>query len=222
MQSPQQHMAQNLQHMVQIPQQIGADGGLRATVGRDTGAIPRPNNLFYFPRTNYQDRIVSSTPPTHAQSIRRSPNLSPINSRAPPGFAYPQHEQGPNQAQNTRLNSSGNVSAPVSQTLETQTGRLAPPRNPQVNTSGQFKPIKGTKYLPTSAPGCILNTKKDQEISSDMWLKASLDLAWEASGHIPPSVLITHLENFNFHSQAITPFILDRLNTNVLLWPSEI
>ena len=55
-----------------------------------------------------------------------------------------------------------------------------------------------------------------------MWLKASLDLAWEASGHIPPSVLITHLENFNFQSQAINPFILDRLNTNVLLWPSEI
>ena len=55
-----------------------------------------------------------------------------------------------------------------------------------------------------------------------MWLKASLDLLWEASGHIPPSVLITHLENFNFQSQAINPFILDRLNTNVLLWPSEI
>ena len=106
--------------------------------------------------------------------------------------------------------------------METQNGHLAPPRNPQVNTSGQFKPIKGTEYLLTSAPGCILNTKKDQEIASEMWLKASLDLLWESSGHIPTSALITHLENFNFQSQAINPFILNRLRTNVLLWPSEI
>ena len=152
-----------------------------ATIGRDTGAIPQPNNLFYFPRTNHQDRILSSTPPTHAQSVHRPPNLSPIHSRPPPGFTNPQHEQGSNLAQNTRLNRNvenilGNVSAPVNQTLVTKTGCLDPPRNPQVNTSRQFKPIKGTEYLPTSAPGCILNTKKDQEIASEMWLKASLDL----------------------------------------------
>ena len=55
-----------------------------------------------------------------------------------------------------------------------------------------------------------------------MWLKAMLDLTQEATGHIPRPVLITHLEKFNFHSQAITPFLLERLKTNVLLWPSEI
>ena len=75
--------------MAQIPQQIGADGGLRATIGRDTGAIPRPNNPFYFPRTNHQERILSSTPPTHAQSVHRPPNLSPIHSRPPLGFTHP-------------------------------------------------------------------------------------------------------------------------------------
>ena len=47
-------------------------------------------------------------------------------------------------------------------------------------------------------------------------------MTWEATGHIPQSVLITHLQKFNFHSQAITPFILERIQTNVLLWPSEI
>ena len=101
--------------------------------------------------------------------------------------------------------SSGNINAPVNQTLGTQTGRLAPPRNLQVDASSQFKPIKGSEYLPTSTPGGILNTRKDQMIASEIWLKASLDLLWEASGHIPPSVLITHIENFNFQSQAINP-----------------
>ena len=55
-----------------------------------------------------------------------------------------------------------------------------------------------------------------------MWLKASLDLAWEASGHIPRAALITHLENFTFQSKAITLFLLERLKNNMLLWPSEI
>ena len=99
---------------------------------------------------------------------------------------------------------------------------VRPPRIPQGNKSEQFKPIKGAEYLPTSAPGCILNSKDDQEIASEMWLKASLDLLWESSGQIPTSALITHLEKFNFQSQAINPFILNRLRTNVLLWPSEI
>ena len=55
-----------------------------------------------------------------------------------------------------------------------------------------------------------------------MWLKASLDLLWESLGHIPIPALIRHLENFNYQSQAINPFILDKLRTSVLLWPSEI
>ena len=115
-QSPQQN-AQQLQHslqqqLVQNPQQqpvqnlqqIGADGGLRADADRGPGAIPRPGNPFYIPTTNNQDRIISSTPPTQAQYVHRSPNLSPINLRAPPGFVYPPQEQGPNQVHNTRLN----------------------------------------------------------------------------------------------------------------------
>ena len=55
-----------------------------------------------------------------------------------------------------------------------------------------------------------------------MWLKASLDLIWEASGHIPRTALITHLEKFTFQSKAITPFLLKRLRNNMLLYQSEI
>ena len=106
--------------------------------------------------------------------------------------------------------------------VETRNGRPAPVRIPQENTSEQFKPIKGAEYLPKSAPGCILNSRNDQEVASEMWLKASLDLLWESSGQIPTHVLITHLERFNFQSKAINPFILNRLRTNVMLWPSEI
>ena len=160
MQNPQQQPVQNLQ-------QIGADGGLRAD--RGPGVIPRPGNPFYVPITNNQDRIISSTPPTQAQYVHRSPNLSPINLRAPPGVVYPPQEQGPNQVHNTRLNrnvenNSEYDRAQISQTrdpLEIQNGRQAPPRNPQGNTSGQFKPIKGAEYLPTSAPGYVLNSKND-------------------------------------------------------------
>ena len=55
-----------------------------------------------------------------------------------------------------------------------------------------------------------------------MWLKASLDLMWEASGHIPRTALINHLEKFTFQSKAITPFLLERLRNNMLLYQSEI
>ena len=94
----------------------------------------------------------------------------------------PQHEQGFIQAQPRRLvrnleNSFVN--------LENERAQVNQNRNPHVNTSGTFKPIKGTDSLPLSVPGRILSTKKDQEIASEMWLKASLDLMWEASGHIP-------------------------------------
>ena len=169
------------------------------------------------------DRILSSTPPAHAQHVHRTLNVSPINLQTPPGFVYPQHEQGSNQANNTKLNRNAeNDRAQVNQNKNpqgTQNGLRAPPRNPHVNMSEQFRPIKGTEYLPMSVPGCILTTREDQKIASEMWLKATLDLTWEATGHIPRSVLITHLQKYNFHSQAITPFILERIQTNVLLWP---
>ena len=106
--------------------------------------------------------------------------------------------------------------------LEMQNGRQAPPSNPQGHTLRPFKPIKGAEYLPTSAPGGILNSHDEQLLASEMWLKASLDLLWESLGHIPIPALIRHLENFNYQLQAINPFILDKLRTNVLLWPSEI
>ena len=53
-------------------------------------------------------------------------------------------------------------------------------------------------------------------------LKASLDLAWEATGYIPRQTLIYNLENFTFRSKAITPFMIDRLRNRKLLYPSEI
>ena len=70
------------------------------------------------------------------------PNLSPINLRSPPGFVDPQHEQRSSQAQPRRLGRNlennlvnlGNKRAQVSQN-----------RNPHVNISGNFKPIKGTE-----------------------------------------------------------------------------
>merc|ERR1712112_796941 len=75
---------------------------------------------------------------------------------------------------------------------------------------------------PRSVPGCVLNTKRDHEIAAEMWLKASLDLAWEDRGHIPLSVLINHLENFPFRSKAITHMMIERLKNKKLLYPSEI
>ena len=55
-----------------------------------------------------------------------------------------------------------------------------------------------------------------------MWLKASLDLMWEASGYIPCTALINHLESFTFQSKAITPFLIERLRNHHLLYQSEI
>ena len=52
-------------------------------------------------------------------------------------------------------------------------------RATNTDTSGIFSPIKGIQTLPQSMPGNVLTTKKDQELASEMWLKASLDLAWE-------------------------------------------
>ena len=82
--------------------------------------------------------FVASTPPAQVQSVHRSPNLSPISvraqqtPRAPPGFA------------------------------ESEQGRQAPWSNAQNNILELFKPIKGSEYLPESAPGCILNSKEEQ------------------------------------------------------------
>lgn len=91
----------------------------------------------------------------------------------------------------------------------------------QINI-GMFDPIEGIDILPINVPGRILSTRKDQEIAMEMWLKASLDLIWEASGHIPRAALLNHLEKFNFLSKAITPFLLERLRNNMLLYQSEI
>ena len=60
--------------------------------------------------------------------------------------------------QDTGLNkdvesNSGNVNATVNQTLGTQTGRLAPPRIPQIDVYRQFKPSPGfTHPQPISVP----------------------------------------------------------------------
>ena len=93
-QSLQQQFVQNPQQQpVQNLQQIGADGGLRAD--RGPGAIPRPGNPFYVPTTNVANTpttYIASTPPAQAQYVHRSPNLSPISLRAPPGFVSPPHE----------------------------------------------------------------------------------------------------------------------------------
>ena len=67
-----------------------------------------------------------------------------------------------------------------------------------------------------------MNSNEEQLLASEMWLKASLDLLYESSGHIPIPTLITHLEKFTYQSHAINPFIINRLKTNALLWPSEI
>ena len=167
-----QQVAQSPQQIAQFPQTVGAGGGIGenagvgVVVGRAPGALPKPGNPFYIPRADNPDRILSRTPPAHAQHVHRTLNVSPINLQTPPGFVYPQHEQGSNQAQNTRLNrNSENNRAQVSQNRnpqDTQNGLRAPPRNRHVNTSEQFKPIKGTKYLPMSFSGCILTTRKEK------------------------------------------------------------
>ena len=91
-------------------------------------------------------------------------------------------------------------------------------RNIHVDTSGTFNPIKGIETLPLSVPGHKLSTRKDKEITSEMWLKASLDLTWEASGYIPHMALVNHLENFTFRSKAISPFMIERLRNRNLLY----
>ena len=219
-QSLQHQLVNNPQQPVQNFQQIGADRG--------PGAIPRPGNPFYVPITNVINTppttFIASTPPAQVQYVHGSPNLSPISLRAPPGFVSPPHEQRSNQVHNTGLNRNIENNSRYNRTqdpLELENGRQAPLSNAQ-NTLGPFKPLKGAEYLPTSAPGCILNTNDEQLLASEMWLKASLDLLWESSGHIPTPALITHLENFNYQSQAINPFIINRLKTNTLLWPSEV
>ena len=55
-----------------------------------------------------------------------------------------------------------------------------------------------------------------------MWLKASLDLAWEGAGHIPILILIHHLKNFPYRSKAISHIMIEGLKTMKLLYPSEI
>ena len=107
-QSPQQIM-QFPQQIAQFPQIIGVNGGIgenagRIIIGRATGAIPKPGNPFYIPKVDNPERILSSTPPAHAQHVQRTLNVSPINLHTPPGFGYPQYEQGSNQANNTKLN----------------------------------------------------------------------------------------------------------------------
>ena len=55
------------------------------------------------------------------------------------------------------------------------------PQTQARNSLGIFQPIKNINMLPSSIPGgTILYTKRDQEIAAEMWLKASLDLAWKA------------------------------------------
>ena len=114
-------------------QQIGADGGLRADADRGPGAIPRPGNPFYVPITNVANTppttYIASTPPAQAQYVHRSPNLSPISLRAPPGFVSPPHEQRSNQVHNIRSNRNMENNSEYDRTqdpLELQNGRQAP------------------------------------------------------------------------------------------------
>merc|ERR1712240_961762 len=141
------------------------------------------------------------------------------------GFVPSSQEQRSDRIHDTRLdrNIANNTEYNrVLSPLEMQNGCQAPLSIPQRHKLGPFNAIKGAEYLPTSAPRGILNSYDEQQLASEMWLKASLDLLWESSGNIPIPALIRHLENFNYQSQAINPLILDKLRTNVLLWPSEI
>ena len=96
-----------------------------------TGAIPKPSNPYYIPRVDNPERILSSTPPGHAQHVHTIPNLSPINLRTPPGFVDPQHEQGFSQAQSRRLgrNLENSLVNP-----ENERAQVSQNRNPHVNT----------------------------------------------------------------------------------------
>ena len=133
-----QQVVQQIPHQVvqQFPQTVGAAGGIGAA--RGVGAA----GAYYIPRADNPERILSSTPQGHAQHIHTTPNLSPINLRTPLGFVYPQYEQGSSQAQNTRLNRNLENSLV---NPENDRAQVSQNRNPHVNASGQFKPIKGTK-----------------------------------------------------------------------------
>ena len=104
----------------------------------------------------------------------------------------------------------------------TQAASVKQNRNTNIDTSRPFSPIKGIQHLPQSVPGHTLFTREDQEITSEMWLKASLDLSWEETGYIPREALINHLKHFTFRSKAISHFMIDRLSRRELLYPSEI
>ena len=82
-QSPQQIM-QFPQQIAQFPQMIRVNGGIGenaggGVIGRATGAIPKPGNPFYIPKVDNPERILSSTPPAHAQHVQRTLNVSPIH-----------------------------------------------------------------------------------------------------------------------------------------------
>ena len=150
---------------------------------------------------DHPERILSSTPTGQNIPISTIPHLTP-HLKTPPGFSYPQHEQGFIQAQPNAVNSNirdgrlvrnlennsinlENAIGDASVSNRTQRVLADQNRNIHVHTPGMFNPIKGIDTLPINAPGHILYTRKDQEIAAEMWLKASLDLMWEASGHIP-------------------------------------
>ena len=159
-----------------------------------TGTVPKHTNPFYqltyhtpqiTPPTNYPppiehpERILASTPTTStAPPMNTIPNLTP-----PPGFEYftHAHEQGfihsPHEQTRTAKDMSMtqddnliNVEDSVgdaSQIQVTQT-RTSTTRTTNIFTSGLFEPIRGINTLPRSVLGCVLNTKRDQEIASEM------------------------------------------------------
>ena len=168
----------------QIPQTEGAVGGavggaIGGMVGVATGAVPRPGNPYYLPEMEYPERILSSTPRGQnlpistmtilGQDISTIPNLTP-HLKTPPGFSYPQHEQGFIQAQPNTVNSNirngrlvrnleNNLinleDAIGDATVSNRTQRVPADqnRNIHVHTPGTFNPIKGIDTLPITVPG---------------------------------------------------------------------